>query len=159
MRAAAPFNVKETMELRLARGFAMIQIHQMVARWILLSGVAGVVLGFSGCGDKLPQTYAAKGKVTYKDGKPVKGGTIELVSKSDASVRAFAKIDETDGSFALRFFKDGKEKEGAAEGEYEVFIQLRGAGEDGGDGSRISVPGTVKIAPRDNHIPTIKIDR
>lgn len=113
-------------------------------RLLLLAGIAFGL--FAGCSSStIPRTYPAKGKVVFKGGKAVSGGTIELVSLSDPGLRAFGDID-SDGTFKLTALKDREEKPGVVEGEYEVFVELQsdrderpGADPDKGGDGRIAV--------------------
>ena len=112
----------------------------------------------AGCGDGLPKTHPAKGRVVYKDNRqPVKGGIVEFVSVSDPTVRAVGDPIGEDGTFTLVLFKDGKEKGGAAEGEYQVFVELRAAEGEAG-GGRIAA-GTCTIKPGNNDDLVLEIDR
>jgi hypothetical protein len=96
----------------------------------LRSGILGLflVVAFlcSGCSDSRPKAYAAKGKVVFQDGSPVKVGTIE--TKSDKyGIQATGAI-EKDGSFVLTTYSPG---DGAVEGKHQCvivqFIQVEGA--------------------------------
>ena len=120
--------------------------------------VLAVSLALSGCsGSNLPKTYSAKGKALEKESRqPIKRGSIDFVSKADHTLRAIGEI-QPDGSFELIAFKDGEEQPGAAEGEYDVFVELPG-GEGGGQGGQIQIPGTFVIKPGENEF-TIEVPK
>src|SRR5262245_30711131 len=122
--------------------------------------LAAAVLAAAGCtGPVLPKTYPAKGTAVFKDTrKPLTGGTVEFESTTDPALRAVGDID-SDGTFTLYAFKQGKEKPGAAEGEYRVFVELPAADEGRDEGSgRVQLPGTVTIKPGDNDL-TLEVER
>jgi hypothetical protein len=121
--------------------------------------VLAFTLALCGCSNSnLPKTYSAKGKVIHKESRePVKRGSIDFISKADHNLRAVGEIREG-GIFELIAFKDGEEQPGAAEGEYDVFVELPGGEGDAGRGGQIQIPGAFVIKPGDNEF-TIEVPK
>ncbi len=80
---------------------------------------AAIVLMSSGCQNK-PTAYPVDGRVEYKDGSPVPGGTVEFQTKLDDGkiVNARGVIGE-DGSFQLTTFE---KNDGALAGKHTAII-------------------------------------
>lgn len=76
-----------------------------------------LLLTASGCGESRPQTFPARGKVVFADGKPVKLGTVELLSDVH-KVNATGTIQK-DGSFVLGTYTPD---DGAVEGAHRVIV-------------------------------------
>lgn len=81
-----------------------------------------VAAGAAGCGrsESLPayQVYSVQGQVLLADGKPLDGGWITFVPRSDLPIAPSAEIGH-DGRFSLVTAGSG---EGAPAGEYKVRI-------------------------------------
>jgi hypothetical protein len=67
----------------------------------------------AGCGERTAALWPVRGKVVYKDGAPLAGGTIEMESTDNSTLMAVGTI-AVDGSFRL--------EEGATAGKYRVAI-------------------------------------
>ena len=80
---------------------------------LLVSGL----LVIWGCGESGPRMYPAQGKVVFSDGKPVKLGTVELLSDEHGTT-ATGKIRE-DGTFVLGTLT---ESDGAAAGTHRAIV-------------------------------------
>jgi hypothetical protein len=123
----------------------------MIQRSLVRLGILGTALigvWVSGCGSGIPTTYAVKGKVVWKGGKPVEDGRIEFQSLSNANLKAVGEI-ESDGSFTLTTHKDGRTRQGAVEGEHRVLVEP-----DVGDGEPallIVLPKPYTVEPRENN--------
>ena len=130
----------------------------LVNRWFLAVAALSAIAVVSGCDRSgLPKTHPVKGKVVFKrDGSPVKGGTIEMKTTSDPTLQAISDI-RPDGTFTLVAYKDGREKPGAVEGEYQVFVELDQQDEERRL-VRVAVPGTITLKPGGGDV-TIEIDR
>jgi hypothetical protein len=136
-------------------------MRKVFSRPKLFCVLSGLMLGVvtAGCSrDSFPKTFPVKGRAVYQGSdRPVaSGSTVELVSKSDPTLRAVGDVEEN-GAFTLYAFKDGKEKQGVVPGEYNVFVEVRGDDEKGERGGRVTLPGAVTIAPGDNKDLTIEI--
>lgn len=109
-----------------------------------------------GCGKNAdaPRTYPVTGKVIYKGGAPLAGGSIHFTSTSDPSVRAVGEIGN-DGSFTLSTLIGNQKLAGAVEGTHEVsVIPLQGADQSMPD-IRL-VQSQHKVEPKENHL-TIEV--
>ena len=100
----------------------------------------GMSLVVAGCATKeeLPKTYAVKGKVVLKNGKPLRGGFITFTSVTSDEQRAYGDIKE-DGTFtldtaALTSKARTERLAGAVEGEFKVTIRPTGSTDDGTGG-------------------------
>ena len=104
-----------------------------VGPWLVL-----VLLLAPGCSkEELPKTYAVKGKVVYKNGKPFPGGEIVFMSVADPELRGYGTI-EKDGTFTLNTIAlTSKAKSenlpGAVEGEFKVNIRPTPSGGNDAD--------------------------
>src|SRR5262245_53880244 len=138
------------------------RILLLVAAW---AGVAGC-----GGGPRMPRTHPLKGKVVFKGGGPVTGGSISFESTAgEPPWRAGAQIEQ-DGTFSevSTLGPDGKEVKGIVEGEHRVRIDL-GRGDAGEDAPRVRVPQrylnyqtsglTVRIPAPDNEATITLEDR
>ncbi|HKB04744.1 MAG TPA: hypothetical protein VKD90_21145 [Gemmataceae bacterium] len=132
---------------------------------LLLVGVAVAALG-TGCSSG-PKTHPLRGKVVYKSGQPVGGGSIAFESTTgDPPWRAGAEL-RSDGTFdeVSTLGLKGEVIAGIVEGEHRVKIDLGRGGEDGT--SRLPVPAryldfeksgiTIKV-PAPNNEVTIELD-
>ena len=96
----------------------------MLKQWVSLVLVLAVCL--PGCGKRtapLPTTYPVHGKVTYKDGKPVSGGTVQFQPQAEPSVTTAATI-QSDGTYRLATMRDGLRADGAVAGPNRVTVIL-----------------------------------
>lgn len=75
------------------------------------------LLTLAGCSDGLP-THKVTGTVSYTDGKPLPGGTIEFRSLGHDGLNAKGVI-APNGSFEMTTFESG---DGAVAGEHQVMI-------------------------------------
>lgn len=105
----------------------------------------------AGCqsGAGLPKTYAAEGQVLYKNGQPMKGGSVQFTSADNSTLQVVGTIGE-DGRFSLATVRDRARADGAPEGEYHVLILPPLQGEHKGL-PPIAVPGTYKVEAKENH--------
>src|SRR5205085_213820 len=72
----------------------------------------------AGCG-KSQKTYPVEGSVTYPDGKPLVGGSVEFESQEAETKGLNARGDiGADGSYRLKTGKD----DGAVEGSHRVIV-------------------------------------
>lgn len=79
-----------------------------------------IAVSLAGCSDDRLATFPVSGKVVFKDGSPVRMGTVELKSREHA-VHARGEID-SDGRFELTTFEPG---DGAVAGQHNcVIVQL-----------------------------------
>jgi hypothetical protein len=119
---------------------------------MLIKVIAILSLCLAGCGGGLT-TYPVKGKVVFKGGRPVtSGGRIEFQSTSDPQVKANGWIDDTNGSFSLTTYREGKSVEGAVAGPHRVVVELRSPV------SVVSLPNPYTVEPRDNEL-TIELPK
>ncbi len=81
----------------------------------LLLLLAGLL---SGCSDGFPERYPVTGSVRFRDGEPVRTGTIELCIPG-SRWSASGKI-ERDGTFRLSTVKEG---DGAITGTHKILIR------------------------------------
>jgi hypothetical protein len=97
------------------RCLIMLSMRAGSAR-MLLSLSVGLLVTL-GCGESGPRMYPARGKVVFSDGKPVKLGTVELLSDEHGTT-ATGKILE-DGTFVLGTLTDS---DGAAAGSHRAIV-------------------------------------
>jgi hypothetical protein len=90
--------------------------------------LVGVLLALSFClmvgcssGKKLPAMYPVEGKVVYKKGEPLTGGSVSFQSQTDSSIATSAEV-QPDGSFTLWTFADKQRVKGAPPGKYLVTV-------------------------------------
>jgi hypothetical protein len=84
-------------------------------RCVSLTLLLGACLLLVGCG---PRNNTVKGKVTFKDGKPLRTGIVVFSMVGNPEVKASGEIDEN-GAYEL----GNSQGMGAIEGEYEVAVQ------------------------------------
>jgi hypothetical protein len=102
-----------------------------------------------GCArEELPKTYAVKGKVVLKSGRPLAGGDIVFTSVADPELRGYGVINK-DGTFVLNTIghtKSGRSKllTGAVEGDF--YVNIRPGGAPNPDGSNEPPAGGGKPA-------------
>jgi hypothetical protein len=138
-------------------------------RWSLSRLLVLAAALAAGCSGGGPKTYPLKGKVVYKGGQAVPGGSIAFESTAGDPVwRAGGQI-ESDGTFAFvsTLGADGTELEGIVGGTHRVRIDLGRGGDRGEDGPKVSVPAryrsfeesqlTVQI-PAPNNEVTIELE-
>jgi hypothetical protein len=110
-----------------------------------------------GCRSKalLPPTCPVRGKVVFRQGGALNGGTILFQSLVKPEVSASGKI-EADGSFELKSFIAGDEAPGALAGSHRVTITPPC------QGNQFSMPPippqTIAVSEGDNNL-TITIDK
>ena len=94
-----------------------------------------------GGGDRMPKTHPLKGKVVYKGGRPVSGGSIAFECTIGAALWRAGSGLGPDGSFdnVITLRPDGKEAKGLVEGEHRVRIDLGRGGDPGEGGPRVRV--------------------
>lgn len=76
-----------------------------------------LVVAVTGCGPGRVKTYPTSGKVVFKDGQPVRSGTVELESL-EHKTSATGRIQD-DGTFVLGTFTPN---DGAAAGRHRAII-------------------------------------
>ena len=128
-----------------------------------------VLLLAPGCAkEEMPKTYAVKGKVVLKNGKPLPGGDIVFTSVADAELRGYGAI-EKDGTFTLGTIghtSKGRSQllKGAVEGDFYVNIR---PGVGGGDNSTppvfagkaaFTLKKTYKIEAKENNEITVVVE-
>jgi hypothetical protein len=124
-----------------------------MSRWFRAgaAGLLAVALAAGGCRPSgMPRTYPAGGKVVYAGGRPVKGGSIQLTSAADPSLRVVGTIGE-DGRFTLSTVKDKDTAAGAPEGEYQVIVFPPLTGDHKG-APPMPVSRPCKVEARDNDL-------
>ncbi|MBI1833159.1 MAG: hypothetical protein HYR84_17090 [Planctomycetes bacterium] len=121
---------------------------------------AATILFGVGCNREppLPKTHAVNGAVVYKNGAPMKGGSITFSSAEDPMLRVLSEIGP-DGGFSLRTAKNNQSADGAPEGEYQVTVQPPPiAVKEGGQGKPVEpilLAQKYRVEAKDN---TIKIE-
>jgi hypothetical protein len=129
-----------------------------------------LLLGTLGCGSGRPTpnpaVYPARGKI-YLDGNPVRYGRVCLVPKEPGrGVRCWGNIGP-DGAFVLRTFVD---EDGAAPGEYLVWVEPYSAGINGpANGSPSHIPAryqdvqssglTLTVGEDGDELPPLQLKR
>ena len=83
------------------------------SRWLVVAIACGFLVG---CGSQ-PQTFPVHGRVVFKDGTPVRFGSIETLSV-EKRVNARGTI-RPDGTFSLTTYEND---DGAVPGEHRVVI-------------------------------------
>jgi hypothetical protein len=104
----------------------------------------------TGCGKPakpLPTTYPVHGKVTYKDGAPVRDGLVQFHPEADPSVTTVAVI-QSDGTYRLKSMRDGVRAEGAVPGVNRVMVTPPGNAH--GIILPVTYPTPYNVEPRDN---------
>jgi hypothetical protein len=104
----------------------------------------------------MPKTCAAGGSVTWKEGQPMKGGSVLFSSKTDHEISVAGQIQD-DGTFILHTIIDRSRRAGAPEGDYQVSVipPLQG-GHKGVP--PIAVPGTFTIVSGGENKFKIQVD-
>jgi hypothetical protein len=132
--------------------------------WLVL-----VLLLASGCAkEEMPKTYAVKGKVVYKNGKPFPGGDIVFISVRDPELRAYGAIAK-DGTFTLMgtiaHTSKGRSQNlaGSVEGECHVNIRPgRGGAPDappvGGGKAAFTLKKTYTVEAKPENDMTIVVE-
>jgi hypothetical protein len=128
----------------------------------LLAALTVVLLTAPGCrtGPPSPQTYPVKGKVTFRDGKPMTAGLIEFRSTADPALMTNGQI-QADGTFTLTTHFGRDKLPGAIEGEHKVSITPKVEGDQTHQSVvwPIAVPQTYKVKPDGSNDFTIVLDR
>jgi hypothetical protein len=123
--------------------------------------VAGALLA-AGCPSAphavLPKTYPAKGKVVYKDNKPMSGGMVQFRSEAAAAFTITGEVQQ-DGTFRLTTMEvQGTKADGAPEGQYEVTVMpLMNPDQSGGVPVTLPKPYTIK--PGEGNDIVIQLDQ
>jgi len=82
--------------------------------------LAGLALLLAGCGESGPQVFPVTGKVTLRNGTPLRGGMILLESSGKPSLNGIGIVGD-DGSYAIRTKTTPLlEEEGAVAGRHLV---------------------------------------
>ncbi len=115
--------------------------------WGLIASFLFFVVGCTSSAG-LPPTYPAGGSVAYKDGSPMKGGTVQFSTSSDPLLRVVGQVRE-DGTFTLNTIKDRARAAGAPEGEYQVIVQPPLIGEHKGV-VPLTLPKPYRVEAKDN---------
>jgi hypothetical protein len=112
-----------------------------------------------GCKEQadMPATYPAKGKVVFKDGKPMSGGVVQFQAEKDEGITVVGETDDN-GNFSLQTLKGNRKKVGAMQGTYRVII-LPPQSDDHQIAPPIEIGETYTIAAKENVIPTFTVDR
>jgi hypothetical protein len=121
----------------------------------------------TGCGDNRAEVFPVQGKVIFPDGKPVRQGTVELLSM-DHRINAAGTIRD-DGTFVLGTYTDS---DGACAGKHKVIVtQLiiadrkirhqvdHGSPVDPSFGSYSHTPLTVEIRPQELNQIELVVER
>ncbi len=91
-----------------------------MARGLVLLALAAAGCGASH-GPAPPATYPVSGQVRYKDGRPFRGGTIQLLSTVDPTLTMTGEVAE-DGTFQVETFFRGQRLPGAVAGPCQVLV-------------------------------------
>jgi hypothetical protein len=122
-----------------------------------------LVATLAGCGKPakpLPPTYPVHGRVTYKDGAPVRDGFVQFQPASDAWVTTAGAI-QSDGTYNLTTMRDHLRADGAVAGPNRVTVVAAPSGGQAKQplSSKMSrspepyvFPTPYTIQPRDNVI-------
>lgn len=137
---------------------------------VLGLGLAWVLLLGLGCSkEEMPKTYAVKGKVVLRNGKPLAGGFITFASIEHPDRRAYGEI-APDGSFtldtvALTSKARSARLTGAVEGEFRVSIRPSGSIDDGTGGPPVgngrpafTLKKTYKIEAKETNDLTVVVE-
>jgi hypothetical protein len=130
------------------------------AMMLQIRTVVVLILGFclsAGCGRKaqpLPSTYPVRGKVVFRQGGAMAGGTICFQSQAEPDVSAAGEIGP-DGSFEITSFVAGNRAAGAAAGKHRVLVVP--AVVDQSQSAPSIPPQMVEVSPGENDV-TITID-
>ncbi len=134
-----------------------------LAPWLVLAGLL-----CAGCArEEMPKTYAVKGKVVQKNGKPFSGGEIVFVSVADPELRGYGIIGQ-DGTFTLGTIAHtsrgrSQNLDGAVVGEFRVNIRP-GRGGDGvnppvGPGKpAFTLKKTYQVEAKENNEITVVVE-
>ncbi len=130
-------------------------------RWLLWYAPLALLLLVSGCGkdEELPQTYAVKGKVVTKDGKPYRDGAgIMFRPVDNHELQAYGAI-APDGTFVLHTLgrtKTGRSKKlgGSVEGECKVNIEPVAA-----KGMPFWLTKSYRIEPNENNEIVVELEK
>ena len=139
----------------------MPRIDPFAVKWNPLAALLPLCLLLAlGCGKQvdMPATHPASGKVVYKDGRPMKGGTIQFTPLApDASYTVTGETDDN-GSFALHTLKGNRKASGAVEGQYRTTVMPPQTA-DHQQITPVALPGTFIVKPGENVFSTITIPR
>jgi hypothetical protein len=120
---------------------------------------AALALWSGGCSSpskELPKTYDVTGKVVFKNGQPLSGGTIQFQPTTDSGLTTTGRI-QPDGGFSLNTLVGETKLPGAAAGKYRVtVIPPMGADQAA---QPISIPEAYTVKPQDDNHFQITIDQ
>lgn len=146
----------------------MPTIRDTLCRLCVLSLLAGTIL--MGCGGpSMPKTHPLKGKVIFKGGKPVSGGSLAFESVTGEGRWFGSTVIGPDGTFTevMTVRPDNKAAPGLVEGQHRVRIDLGRGGDPAEGGARVRLPAkyqdfdrsglTVQV-PAPNNETTFEID-
>ena len=122
---------------------------------VLLTLVLSLSPGCQPAGKKMPAMHPVEGKVLYKTGQPMNGGTVKFQSTTDTTLSTAGEI-QPDGSFSLTTFAEKERVKGAPPGEYRVTV-IPALGKEHAV-QPIMLPKPYKVEARDNTF-TITLDR
>ena len=125
-----------------------------MSRHVAVNRIVGLLFALSfsltsGChsGKKMPAMHPVGGKVVYKNGQPLTGGSVKFQSLTDPSLSTTGEI-KPDGSFSLSTFADKERVKGAPLGEYRVTV-IPPLGTEHAV-QPITLPKPYKVEARDN---------
>jgi hypothetical protein len=135
-----------------------------VARTVFLTPpvVLSILLlgGVPGCSKSKaegPKLYSVKGKIVFKNGEPLKGGTVQFQSLAGSSLTTMGEIKK-DGSFALYTLVENKTKSaGAPEGQHRVIVIPPMSEDQVLEEVTLTQP-IVSVEPKENHF-TIEVEK
>ena len=94
-------------------------------RWRRAGPLALVLIlaigGCQGAQATRPKTYPVHGKIMYKGGEPLTGGTVQFQSVADSSFTTMAEIQQ-DGTFTLFTLINNKKYLGSLPGDHRVTV-------------------------------------
>ncbi len=105
--------------------FACILPRLATSNWrrrFLQSMSICTICGFLGC-SKGVELHPASGKVTYPDGAPVPGGSLELTSIDAQPPRVARSAIQPDGSFRLETVLEQGAAPGTVAGKHRVLVR------------------------------------
>lgn len=117
----------------------------MSKQW--LGSVLVLAAYLAGCGKhpaSLSTTYPVHGKITYRDGTPLTGGSVQFLPEADRSVTTNAAVSEK-GTYRLATVRDGLKAEGAVAGPNRVIVVTPSR-----DAAPTVYPTPYNVEPRDN---------
>lgn len=110
-----------------------------------------------GCQKPAPpaiETHAVTGTVTFKDGSPLSGGTIQFMSVADSTLNMSATTGP-DGSFTLQTVHGNQNLQGAIAGPCQVMLVYPQSGTP--IPNIVTLPRPYEVRPEQNNFE-IKLD-